>query len=301
MQKYGIIYGEVISSIGWYYKMKYNYQEQVFPNIAIADQFIKNAIFEMSPLYKEHFPKGQDVTVPLFTTLHSTSESILILLYNAAIFESDVLLRTVLEGTIKYCYLMSGDNETRNQKYLEYKCDLTEIDSLLDHRKALEAISILKEFSNNNTKPFETSVLSDERIAYLEGKYSRKKRNELKQKWSYGALLRELAKGNKEYEAQLGTMSSYALMSHFCHFDWTGVSSRNIQIVSAAKGDETYDVVHALRIISNVLSCYMFRITEYMRGNSYSSPKLISISMEIYSFIKSINDQQNKIIDQKIN
>ena len=280
--------------------MKYNYQEQVLPNIAIADQFIKTAFFEMAPLYKENFPEGEDVTVPLFTTLHSTSESILFLLENGAIFESDILLRTVMEGTIKYCYLMSGDRENRYQKYLEYKCELTEIDDLLDHRKALDAISILKEFSNNNTKPFEVSVLSDDRVAYLESKYSRKKRNDLKQRWSYGSLLREMTKVNKEYEAILGTMSTYSLTSHFCHFDWTGVSMRKEQLTLAAKDNNMLDIAHALRILSNVLSFYLYRIAEYMHGNSYSTPGLLKLYTDICSYIEKINEQQNQILERHI-
>lgn len=277
-----------------------NYDKIVLPLISEADQFIKKMFFELAPLYKEEFGPCQDVTVPLFTVLHSTSESILVLLLNGALYESDVLLRTVMEGTIKYCYLMCGDVQTRRQKYCEYKNDLVEIDRLLDHRKALEAIEILEEFSNNSTKPFEVSILDDDTVSQIETKYSNRMRNMLKQKWTYGHLLRELAKNSKEYESQLATLSSYALMSHYCHFDWTGVSSRNAQITSAAKGDEILDIAHGLRIISNVLSWYLFRVTEYMRGNSYSTPELLKLAMEMYHFISKIDKQQNDLVEQEM-
>lgn len=276
------------------------YKEIVNPLIIEADQLIKKTFFELAPLYKEKFGPGQDVTVPLFTVLHSTSESILILLLNGALYESDVLLRTVMEGTIKYCYLMCGDIQTRHQRYLEYKNDLVEIDKLLDHRKAREAIEILKEFSNNSTKPFEVSILDDDTVSQIEAKYPNKMRNMLKQKWTCGHLLRELAKNNKEYEGQLATLSSYSLMSHFCHFDWTGVSSRTAQIMSAAKGDEMLDIGHAMRILSNTLACYLFRAAEYMRGNSYSTPELLKITMEMYHFTEKIDKQQNDIVEQEM-
>ena len=275
-----------------------NYQEVVHPLIVESDRLIKKIFIELAPIYKEKFGFGQDVTVPLFTVLHSTSESILILLLNGALYESDVLLRTVMEGTIKYCYLMCGDMQTRQQKYCEYKKDLVEIDKLLDHRKALEAIEILKEFSNNSTKPFEVNILDDKTVSQIEAKYPNKTRNLLKQKWTYGHLLRELAKDNKEYEGQLASLSSYSLMSHFCHFDWTGVSNRNDQIISAAKGDETLDIGHGERILSNVLSCYLFRVEEYMRGNSYSTPEILKTTMEMYRFIMKIDKQQNELVEK---
>lgn len=62
-----------------------------------ADEYLKKLIFTLSLLYKQEHGDCQDVTVPLFTTLHSTSESILILLLNNSILDADVLLRTVME------------------------------------------------------------------------------------------------------------------------------------------------------------------------------------------------------------
>ena len=75
------------------------YIEEVGKYIIQADEYLKSLLFKISPLYRKEHGYNQDVTVPLFTTLHSTSESILILLLNQSIFDADVLLRTVMEGT----------------------------------------------------------------------------------------------------------------------------------------------------------------------------------------------------------
>lgn len=277
-----------------------NYEEIISPMVVEADQLIKNAFLSLSPLYKEGFPSYQDVTVPLFTVLHSTSESILILLLNGALFEADILLRSLMEGTVKYCYLMSTDSEVREKRYQEYKNDLSEIDKLLDHRKALEAVEILHAFNSNSTKPFELSILNDDIVESLEQLYPNRKRNEIKQKWTYGHMLNELAKENAEYEAQLASISSYSLMSHFCHFDWTGVSMRNEQITTAARGDETLDVAHGMRIISNVMTFYLFRTSEYIRCNQYSSESILRTTMDIYKFVEDINIRQNNIVEKEI-
>lgn len=279
--------------------MEYEYEKDIVPYIIKADQFIKTLILNMSPLYKKEHGEGQDVTVSLFATLHSTSESILILLLNRGVFDADVLLRTVMEGTIKYCYLMTGTVETRKKRYIEYRVDLAQIERLEDHKKAVESVEILKEFSNNNTKPFEACILSTEEYDLLSATYTKQKKNDLKRRWGYSALLRELAKDNQEYEAQLGSLSTYALSSHFCHFDWTGVSSRNAPVLSPREESEVFDFAHALRILSNVLSCYLFRVAEYIRGNSYSSVAVSAIAMELYGLIKEIDEMQNKITKEK--
>lgn len=276
-----------------------SYLNEIQNDICVADQLIKKIFFELAPLYKKEFGDGQDVSVSLFTTLHSTSESILILLLNGGIFDADVLLRTVMEGTIKYCYLMTGTKEERLQKYNEYKISLASIDKIEDHKKALNALKILQIFSKNSTKPFEAYILSDEEFIELQKQYPRKLRNELKRKWGYSSLLHKLVEKNIEYEAQLGTLISYAATSHLCHYDWTGVYTREEQIMDADNGEtELLNIGHSYRIMSNVLSMELFRVVEYLRGNNYRNPEVIKICQEIYDFIDKIDRKNNFIVEQ---
>lgn len=277
------------------------YHDEIYKYVVRADNLIKNLFFSLSPLYKKEFGSGQDIMIPLFTTLHSTSESILVLLLNQAIFDADVLLRTVMEGTIKYCYLMTGDAQEKIHKYEEYHNQITDIDRLIDHQKAIETIGILREFSTNSTVPFELSILSDEEVQKLKQEYPSKIRKELKQKWNYQNLLRNLAEAHEEYKAQLGTSSTYSLTSHLIHYDWTGVSMRQAQISDAAtKSAVVFDIAHAVRIISNVLSFYIFRVTEYLRGNQYSSIKATELSIETIDFISELIEIGDSIIEHNI-
>lgn len=277
------------------------YLEEVGKYIVQADEYMKSLIFKISPLYRKEHGENQDVTVPLFTTLHSTSESILILLLNQSIFDADVLLRTVMEGTIKYCYLMTGTDDEKKEKNIEYKIKLADIAKIFDHKKAIEAVDILREFSNNSTKPFECDILSDEKLSELNEQYPKKVQEKLKQKWSYQALLRSLAKANHEYEAQLGTLSTYSLTSHFCHYDWTGVSFRNAQIVEAEEPNAIiFDIMHSIRILSNVLSMELFRVAEYIRGNRFDSPEVAAFSMEVLKFVSDLDILNNNLLERAL-
>lgn len=277
------------------------YIEEVGENIIKADEYFKSLFYKLSPLYRKEHGENQDVVVPLFTSLHSTSESILILLLNQAIFDADVLLRTVMEGTIKYCYLMTGTEEEKQDKYAEYKIKLTNIDKILDHNKAVEAVDILREFSMNSTKPFELSILSDEELSELSEKYSKKERDALKRKWSYQSLLRSLAHVYPEYEAQLGTISTYSLTSHLCHYDWTGLSSRNAQIMNSVNPDAIiFDIMHCNRILSNVLSMELFRIAEYMRGNGFGSQEVTTLFLEVYEFVMALDKRSNELLEKTL-
>lgn len=265
--------------------------------IHLADSYMKRIVESLSPLYKDGFALGQDVTVPLFMVLHSYSESVLILLQNGAIFEADILLRCIMEGTVKYCYLMNGDEKERIEKYCEYKNIMSDIDRLNDHRKAQDAIRILKRFSTNNTKPFEAMILSEEKADEI-NKYSRKYKNELKKKWSYQSLLNTLANTRVEYEAQLGSLSTYALTSHYCHLDYIGLSDNlNRIILSKNNGSIISDYIHSLRIIHNILSFYAFRVLEYMRCNNYFPKEVNGLCLEMIEYSQNLNNEMNTIIN----
>lgn len=271
-----------------------DYLDAVGENIVQADMYLKDIIYKLAPLYKVEHGEYQDVMVPFFTALHSTSESILVLLSNQALFDADILLRTVMEGTIKYCYLLNGTDEEKRQKYEEYKVQLSDIDKITDHRKAVEAVEILKKFSHNSTKPFECSILEDDELQKLLIEYPQKKRNALKQKWSYQSMLRSLALENQEYEAQIGTLSTYALTSHFCHYDWTGLSTRNRQIMDSVNSEGIFfDILHCNRIVLNVLSLELFRVMEYMRGNRFYSKEIKELYVEIYNYILQLDKNNN--------
>lgn len=274
------------------------YATEIHSTIQTANALVKGLFAKLSPIYKDEFGPDQDVTVPLFTALHATSESILVLLTNRAIFDADVLLRTVMEGTAKYCYLMIGETQKRHEKYLEYKISLTEIDKLIDHNKAIETIATLVKYSDNSTKPFELSILPDSEVTRLKQHYPAKTRNEIKGRWSYQSLLNSIASDRSEYKAQLGLLSTYSLTSHFGHFDWNGVSVRQSQIANSYEVDCTIlDIGHAIRIVSNLTTFYIFRVTEYMRGNNYKSLGIAQLSLEAIEFADELAHRGNEIIE----
>lgn len=259
-------------------------------------------LFSLSPLYKEDFASGQDVTVPLFTVLHSYSESVLVLLQNGGLFEADIILRCTMEGTIRYCYLMTGTEDERKEKYTEYRVIMPELDRLNDHRKAQEAITILKQFTSNNTKPFESMLLSDEEFDKIKNQYTRSFKDTIKKKWTYQSLLKALASNHTEYEAQLGSLSTYALTSHYCHLDYTGLNDLKMQFAASVHDNNIIiDYAHALRIIANILSFYVFRVLEYMRCNDYYPENIKQLCLEIIQYEQELNSELNAIINTNLN
>lgn len=276
-----------------------DYLEIIHPDILAADNIIKELFFKMTPLYRTENGEMQDVTVPLFTSLHSTSESVFVLLLNHAVFDADVLLRTIMEGTIKYCYLMTGEKEARIKKYEEYKTVLPDIYKLRDHRKAKETIEIVKLYSKNDIRPFLLSILDEETIEKLSKKYSKNEIKQIENQWSYRAILKYL--GNiypDEYAAQWGTLYTYSFSSHIAHFDWDGVGARAESMQNSITEDgDIADITHAFRIISNVLSMELFRVMEYMRCNKYHDTVVANLCIKGLEYLQTLDTKANELLD----
>lgn len=68
-----------------------------------------------------------------------------------------------------------------------------------DHKKAVEAVEMLTEFSENSTKPFEVDILEEQELSILQAKYPSKLQKEIKNKWSYQQMLRDMAQNNTNY------------------------------------------------------------------------------------------------------
>ncbi|MBO0451336.1 DUF5677 domain-containing protein [Candidatus Enterococcus murrayae] len=265
---------------------------------------MKETIELLSPLYKKGSDEWQDVTISLFTSLHTTGESILSLLYHGTgIWDADILLRTVMEGTIKYCFLISGNDEQRKLNYEEYKIHLTEIQKISDHNKAKRSISILKEFSTNSTKTIELSLLSRQELDNLNEKYPKEYQRKINRKWSYQYLLKDMASKNKEYESQLASLYAYSFSSHLIHYDWTGLSMRQQQISSSyfeAEKNGELNLGHAVRIISNLLVLYSYRVSEYCQCYEISSKDIAELTLALLDYASELIEVGNEIINKYV-
>lgn len=155
---------------GGYIVEENNYLNDISIYTYKAMQLLRKLIFSLVPFYTTEVKVSelnQYVTIPLFTNLYSTSESILILVQEKGIWEADTLLRTLIEGTIKYIFLMSGDVKENDAIIKKYYYTIPEIKKISEHKKAKDALELFKLHSDEKHL-FEVSLLSEEELKLLE-------------------------------------------------------------------------------------------------------------------------------------
>ncbi len=265
-----------------------------------ALELYRNLIIGIAPFYKKEAninEFNQIVLTELFTQLYSTGESILMLTSHGSIWEADILLRTLFEGTIKYIFMMQDCLEKKSDLIEEYYRIVPDMQKISDHEKATEAINIFKS-KGIEKHPFQLSLLAEEELEKLKEKYSKNRIRELSQKWSYKNILRNLIEKDNKYEALATTLYTYSFSSHLIHYDGECLKQRAGALMNNDfRNDKSLDLAHLLRIISNVVSLGTLRVSEYVKVYHLDVVLYGKNLDDNFSFLNEMEEVANKIID----
>jgi hypothetical protein len=265
-----------------------------------ALELYRNLVFGIAPFYKEEAninEFNQKVLTELFTQLYSTGESILMLTSLGAIWEADILLRTLFEGTLKYIYILQDCLDEKSELIEEYYSIIPEMQKISDHEKAVEAINTLK-LVGVDKHPFQVSILSVEELEKLKERYPKNRIKDLSQKWSYKNILRNLIIKDNTYKLLASTLYAYSLSSHLIHYDGKCLKQRaEALLINAIGNDESLDLGHLLRIISNVVSLGTIRVGEYVKLYSLDVKKYEKNLNDNITFLNEIEEIINKTVD----
>lgn len=166
-------------------------------------------------------PKHQFILKHLAISCNYTSHSAVLLIANGSLWEAEMLIRSVLEGSLKYTFLCTSKSpEELDNKFDEYWEQLYDIAQIREHQKSLHLLSIIGDDTNQEWKPIRDKLLPKEELENLQQKYPKKVKQALEQKWSFSEIIQTLAKYSPdEFNTLTGLAYNYNLSSHFVHQD----------------------------------------------------------------------------------
>jgi hypothetical protein len=158
----------------------------------------------------------------LLTGSLRTSASALALLEQDKIWDSEVLIRSTMEGSLKFCFILN-DPKNFNSRLHEYEDLLPDIYSLKHHELAREAIEELSQLDNLDLRPLENILLSEYTLNSLDKKFSKNQRRKIESKWSFSRLVYYLSDEEGFNQVNLRPfLHDYAMASHITHLDSLG-------------------------------------------------------------------------------
>ena len=193
------------------------------------------------------------VSVQLFLQCQLTSESIICLLGERKEWDASILLRSVMEGTAKYLYILQGNKNETLEKAYEFWCILPEI---VDVKHSDRVKDLYTKLAIPQKSPFADLVLDEQEHKSLLNKYSRADRKKIEQRWAFSEILKSFE--NTDLEPFKALFFEYGMCSHLAHMDAVGVGMTRERILTSSPNRDIIQLAHIAKIAYSI--CYLEKI-----------------------------------------
>jgi hypothetical protein len=241
-------------------------------------------------------PKLQFVLSQLFISCHLTSESVFILIGNVKLWDSDILIRAVIEGTFKYLFLCAGNKNEQQIKLKEYWDDIPEINRIKSHLRIQEFLSKIDAIGENSKadewKPLRDLLLNSDELGDLQSRYPRRVRQQIEQKWSFNEIAHFLSKPENDLGGYSGMKNMdffYGMASHMVHQDADAISiiwDRNRREPERLSAIE---LAHGARGLSDLIAMAAIRSVATLRLHEKDIKPVKELSVSHQSFLNEMD------------
>ena len=189
-----------------------------------------------------------------------SSESALLLCIYGQLWDCEILVRSVLEGTLKYVYILQSQSKSK-ERFLEYSRELWEIGLLKDHEKASTLLEALQHPNSIDWKPIYDMLLSSEELTLFRDRYPKPRRRELDRKWGFTGIINELTNSKDPILSSFKALAhGYSIASHVAHADCAGTSIALERDMRSSARREAIHLAHLSRLISDIFTYFEMRL-----------------------------------------
>lgn len=215
----------------------------------------------MSPIGKFEWKSVERQTLSyLVPACARSTESALLLIAYGQLWDAEVLVRSVAEGTLKFCYLLQHRNSFE-VRHKEYSHDLWRISLLKDHQKAELFLSALSDPDAPEWKPVRDRLLTQDQRFEITRDYPKAQRRALDSRWGFTGLIGELSRsGDNPFRSFAGFAHGYSLASHIHHADYVGTSLPADRDRRTPERRNSIQLAHAARLVTDCFSYLRLRL-----------------------------------------
>lgn len=216
----------------------------------------------MAPVgrYEGWNPSERRTLGDLLSASARSSESALLLVAYVQLWDAEILVRSVTEASLKFCYLLQRREEFE-ERHREFASDLFQIGLFKDHKKAVELLAVVPNSDDRVWKPIKDRLLSDAELSSIGTAFSSAERRSLDGRWGFTGLIGEFARSGDELtKGFTGFSHGYSMASHIHHADAIGISIAMERDTRSTERRDAILLTHGARLICDTLSCFQLRL-----------------------------------------
>lgn len=238
---------------------------------AEASQLI-GELFDLATPYLEGIEGGLEepvrfISSQLFIDCHLSSESVLILVSNFKEWDSDLINRAVIEGTVKYVYLMDGEAEDRKRKAHEYWNLMPDFMSIKRSERARAFLQEVGDPDSVEWLPFKELLISDAEVDARRHGTNRQQRSSLEQDWSFSGIVQRYSQSDQPGLRFMKHLAhGYGMSSHLIHKDGDGIGMVWERYQREPRRQAAVRSAHLSRLVSDVCAFAKFRTARLLHA-----------------------------------
>jgi hypothetical protein len=188
----------------------------------------------------------------------ATESTLLLCIYRQA-WDAEIVLRSIFEATLKFCYLLQSP-ATFEERHREFSDDLWHVELLHGHKKTVDMLSVVDGL-DERWRDLRARLLPFAEVARIKSRFPRPIRHELERKWGFTGLLQTLVTSNDTMFSNLASMAmGYSTASEVHHVTFTGIAIADERAQRSDDDRLAAERAHESRIISDVFGCLMLRL-----------------------------------------
>lgn len=235
-------------------------------------------------------PEERWILGMLLTSSARSTESALLLSAHGQLWDAEVILRSVAEGTLKFAYILQTHEDFKLRIH-EYSVDHFNISLLKDDQKIREVLSALGNPESPEWRPYRERLLPDEKLDDLRRSYDRTERRSIESRWGVAGMLDTFRRSGDAVSLRFrGLLHNYALASHVQHADYIGVSIPDERERREPARRDALHLAHLSRVISDALSYFLMRLTSGYRFIDEDPEPIRSAYLQFDALDKSFGD-----------
>ena len=270
---------------------------------SLASHFIGEHFDHCKPFldkdYQGLHPLVRFVSTQLYISCHFSSESALLLLRKGQEWDADILNRSIVEGVVKYIFMLYGSDEEKLTKAKEYWDILPNYSAIKRSDKAHSFLIASNGHNSPEWRAIQDLTLTESEVETLRDGSNRRDRNLLYQKWSFSNIVNWFAKSEDKGLSLLVHLAyNYGMSSHLIHKDADGVGmvwercTRDPEKQNAVKNGHIARAISDVCTFAEMRSLFLFKSCK--KEQNFITPLRESYSI-LFSELSKATENFNKI------
>ncbi len=207
------------------------------------------------------------VSSQLYIDCHLSSESVLILVSNVKEWDADLINRAVIEGTVKYVYLMDGGAEDRRRKAIQYWNLMPDLMSIKRSERAKAFLQDIGDPDSVEWLPLKELVISEGEVKSRQHGLNRKERSSLEHDWSFSGIVQRYSMSDQPGLRFMKHFAhGYGMSSHLIHKDGDGIGMVWERYQREPRHQAAVKAAHISRLVSDVCAFAKFRTARLLQA-----------------------------------